>query len=83
MKKLIALMVMLSMFTFAACKGEEKKDEAPAETPATMEEPAAEEPAAEEPAAEEPAAEEPVAEEPAVEEEPAAEEDTMVEEGAN
>lgn len=83
MKKLIALMVMLSMFTIVACKGEEKKDDAPAETPATMEEPAVE-PAVEEEPAVEPALEEPAMEEPSEEpmtdeEEPMTDEEPMEE----
>lgn len=77
MKKFFALMIMVAMFGTVACKGEEKKDEAPTETPETVEQPAAEEPAAEEPAAEEPAAEEP-AEEPMEEE---GDEEPMAEEG--
>ena len=61
MKKILAMLLLVSMiFALAAC-GEAKPAEPKAEEPA----PAAEEPAAEEPAAEEPAAEEPAAEEPA------------------
>ncbi len=70
MKKLLMLLLALTMMlTFVACSEEEAP--APAEEPAATEEPAAEEPA-EEPAAEEPAAEEPATD--AAEEEPAAEE---------
>ena len=57
MKKILAMLLLVSMiFALAAC-GEAKPAEPKAEEPA----PAAEEPAAEEPAAEEPAAEEPAA----------------------
>ena len=73
MKKLLAVLLALSLvLSLAALTGCAKKEEAPAE------EPAAEEPAAEEPAAEEPA-EEPAEEETPAEEEPAAEEPAELE----
>ena len=64
MKKLIALLLVLTMslFAFVGCTKEE-----PAEAPV------AEEPATDEPATDEPATEEPVTEEPATSEEPATE----------